>query len=254
MNKKINEARSAFKRLIRKNTVYNIILISLLVFILLSIVYEIHRNFGDEKFISKSFSNGRTVLQQISRDANRKYLVVQTMKTASDKSVSEQLREFNKVLSDEKDEYTRLLSDLISSRYDRNGKKAYFKPYSSKAKTLINSLSDESHYFISSVDTLIKNDIVNEKSTNAITYINNHEKNLYDYMDKISDDLVFSAAKQSAVEMIILLIALIGVALMLILSVLRLQKYIVAPLLELYEGVNSIGIIKKKKTAVKAAC
>lgn len=249
----MNGDKSVIK-LIRRKIYVIMALILLLIISLTSIIFFISQNKQNEYALIDVFGKQRMLTQLLAKDSNRKYAIMQSLERGplvlSENVLNNRVESLNKSLNTAKNQFASTLTSLHSGKLQNDNGTIYFEKSLKEMDLLIDSTDKTWKEFKQSVNRIIDSQQIDEQTAEALIYINANNETLLQYCDQIIKGLISNQKKQMNMYMSIAIGLFFIALLLLLLSIVQLQKYMVIPLRELYKGINSIGLFKDNKSAI----
>lgn len=247
----VNEQNN-FNSIIKKKLIIIIALIVLIILFLSSIVIIISNDNKSEAVLINTFGKQRMLSQMLSKDANQKFTAILSQQQKplfqNEKVFDNEMVQINSSILKAQTEFKSTLLSLHNGRLLNVKEDIEFKSSLNKIYPTVIKLDQVWGAFNRSVNIIIHSKIMDKTSTEAINYINNHDEELLKYCDEITQEMITIQKQNSNRDMNTLLALLAAVIILLIISIFQLQKYIIFPLNELYEGINSMGLLKISKS------
>jgi Response regulator containing a CheY-like receiver domain and an HD-GYP domain len=229
--------------------VLNYILLIAIFLILLAIVFlyksNTSREYDDKSFINV-FGKQRMYTQMISKDVNRLYYLLQERNHPSDAASGERInKEITNILinlEDERNQYSNNLEAFHHYEIKMNGNKLPInKKVIDQSKYLI-QIDATWNEFDQALHIILNSDGQTEKLTDATNYISNNNMRLLSLSDSLLQEVLNSSVrKDKKYESI--LYSLIGIiALIVIISVFSIKRFLFQPFEQLYKGITEIGL------------
>jgi len=241
----------SFNSLIRKRLIIIVTLIMLVILFLSSIVIIINHNNKNESVLINTFGKQRMLTQMMAKDINRKYTIMLSIQSGplveNTKTLNDKITLLNSALEEAQKEFEIILLSLHSGKLSKADGIVNFESCLNKISPNVVKMDNVWGSFNTSVDVIIDSKKINKNTAEATIYINTHNEELMNYCDDITQTVVNIQKQNSNRDMLLALVLLVAVIILLSISLFQLQKYIVFPLNELYEGINSIGMLKINK-------
>lgn len=245
MNNTENEFLKIIKKRIKALKFFIILLISFLI-IIISIIIN---NNSKHNILINVLSKQQMLTQMISKNANRKLVILKAMSDGiflqSKEVLNNKISILNESLDSSMSEYEENLDLLKNGMLQYNGETMKLKHLIIN-KHFFNSIEEmESIEFRVPVEFLIKNNVASIQTEKAILVINtNNEKLLYEW-NQIINELIDYQKHVANKYFTISVIIFAGFSILLFASFFELNKYIIEPLNELYNGIKNFGITNK---------
>lgn len=240
---------TSFIKLMSKKIIVMITLICLLMLFLMMIIFFMNQSSKDEYILIDVFGRQRMLTQQLSKDANRKYAILQSLQNGSlietDEALNEKTLLLNNYLAKAHNEFSNTLSSLRTGYLEKDDISINLENSIDEMGSIIEITDDAWDGFSQAVREVIGSKQADKQTAEALIYINKHEEQLLQYSDEITQGLI-NLHKKNANRIIMIAFGLFTALLIsLLILVFQLYKYIVIPLNELYIGINNIGSLKK---------
>lgn len=243
----INEHKS-FNRFIRKKIISIVTLIMLLILFLASIVFIINHDNKNQAVLINTFGKQRMLTQMIAKDINRKYTIMLSLQQGplveDKKTFNDKITLLNHSLDEAQKEFKIALLSLHSGKLSNNDDNVNFESSLNEISPIVVKMDKVWEVFNKSVDDIIDSEKIDKNAAEAISYINTHNEELMNYCDDITQTVVNIQKQDLNIDMLLAFILFVAVIVLLFISLFQLQKYIVLPLNELYEGIKSMGMLK----------
>jgi len=244
----------SFNSFIRKKLIIIVTLIMLLILFLSSIVFIINHDNKNESVLINTFGKQRMLTQMIAKDINRKYTIMLSLQQGplveNDKTLNDKITLLNLSLEEAQKKFEITLLSLHNGKLTKADGNVNFESCINKISPNVVKMDNVWAVFNKSVDVIIDSKKIDKNAAEAIIYINTHNEELMNYCDDITQTVVNIQKQNSVRDMLLALTLLAAVIILLLISLFQLQKYIVLPLNELYEGINSMGMLKTNKKQV----
>lgn len=244
-------SEKAFSRIIKKKiSIIKFIMTCLIVLLLLIIVFIVKSN--DAKYtLINIVGRQRMLTQMISKDANRKELVLRALESGnpvdSKESLLKKVDSINSSLRKARDEFE-YTYDSLSEGLLKRGDNILDLKYLIRAIDL-NDCMDMVLWedFKESINIIIGSDSVNAHMDNAVIFINSNNDKLLTDWDKAIDKIISNYTQNAGKYLIAASLIFIILLLLFFISLRQLNKYLVDPLSELYNGIHNFGLINFNK-------
>ncbi len=245
MNNTENEFLKVIKKRIKALKIFIILLISFLIIIISMVI----NNNSKHNILINVLSKQQMLTQMISKNANRKIVILKAMSDGiflqSEEVLNNKISLLNESLDSSISEYEANLDLLKNGMLQYNGETLKLKQFIIN-KHFINSIEEmESVEFRVPVEFLIKNNVASIQTEKAILIINtNNEELLYKWNQIIKELIDYQ--KQVANKYFVISVIIFAIfSILLFVSFFELNKYIIEPLNELYNGIRNFGITNK---------
>ncbi|MDF2678145.1 MAG: metal dependent phosphohydrolase [Bacillota bacterium] len=244
--------KNIFINIVKNRLLILLSLIIFLVFILILIfALTIHYN-GEKDDLYNALSEQHMLIQKITKDANRKQVILSALTyghgVKPDEILNERLNIINEKLKSNKlafENKIKLLKLDNDNSYYSNKLINLFKP---------GLIIDTEKYvddfkwteFSEEVDIIIYNNEKNYESEKAIEFINTHSDQLANNWNNVSVKIMDIHKYSTNINLSIMIIIFIIIVLTLFIAIFQLNKYLVGPLSLLYIGLNNYNLISYK--------
>jgi len=204
------------------------------------------RESGD-KIIIDVFGRQRMLTQSISKDASRYYI----LKIAASEGYEYPPAEINikkedeikKSLEQAKAEFSIILDSMHEGYLVSGSDVIDIRGSVSAAKPYIDEIDGIWQNYLQAIDTLLIETGLNDKTADALIYINENNQRLLELCEKVSDTVVNDSLRNSRnTEYLILTLISVLIAIMIV-SFINLFRYILIPYRRLYQGIADIGLL-----------
>lgn len=239
-----------------KKRINNLICLIIFLIVILIIIFisSIH-SIGDRENLSNTLSNQYALILKITKDANRKMVILNEI--TNDHVVKEDEKLYKRLDTiNQRLKYNILLfENRVQSIYSDN---IYFDNayYNNKIVKLLNPefVTDSEQYindlkwkeFSNAVDVIIDNNVNNNEIQIAIDFINIGSGDIADDWNSLSINILNGQKLYSHINLAIMIIIFISIVIILLLAIYQLNAYLIEPLGVLYNGLSSYNLIHDK--------
>lgn len=247
----MNDTSNNFLKLIKKRIgILRFFITLIIIFLIVLMAFIINKN-NKQNILINMISRQQMLTQMISKDVNQKLIVLNALSDGSLMDSKESLNNkvflINVSLESSKNEYQDNLATLNRG----------ILQYGNKTLNLKNSFDNTSFSntmekielidFSKSVEVIINNDKTNIDTDMAILYINTNNEQLLVNWNQMSQELIDHQKQISNLYFIIAIIIFLVFVIMVYISISQLNKYLVDPLNELYNGIKNFEMLKINK-------
>lgn len=241
--------RKFIKLLSIRFAVMILLIILLLVFMMLTI-FTMNNGSKDEYTVIDVFERQRMLTQQLTKDANQKYAIMQALHNNDAAGTSEialeNMESLNATMEKAKEEYSSTLLSLKNGYLEKDDSAIDFKSSLEELNPLIDATDNLWKEFGRAIEVIVEKNKLDKEATESIAFINGNNDQLLQYSDDILQSLISIHNRNSNTRVIIGLVLFVTALGSLLILILQLYKYIVFPLNEIYSGFSNIGFFKNK--------
>lgn len=249
MHISMGERTTGFLKLMSKKLAAMISLIVLLLLFLTATVFFMSKANRDEYTLIDVFGRQRMLTQQLSKYANQKYALMQSMNDGNGidtkEDISEKMKELDSSMEKAIDDFEKSLSSLKSGYMSRNGTRINMKASLVNMTSVVEDKDKLWQEFRQALEVLMNKNQIDEEATKALTFINANNEQLLKYSDDVTQSLINFHKKESGTKVFIALSLFAAALIVLLVLVIQSYKYIVIPLSDLYSSFSNIGYLKK---------
>jgi len=247
----MNNGENNFIKLINKRIVILRFFITLLIVFLVAIIAFVINNNKKNDILMNVLGSQQMLIQMISKDANRKLII---MTALADEDLFESEERFNdkidmldEDIENSVNEYEANLKSiksgiLIDNEKTLNLKKSLNKTYFDNSIDEIESIN-----FSKSVRNIVNNNQINIQTKESILFINTNNEELMANWNEMLQELLAHQKQVANLYFIVAIFIFLIFIIMIYVSFAQLNKYLIEPLNELYNGIKSFGILKTSK-------
>lgn len=239
---------TSFIKLMSKKLAAMILMIILLLLFLMLTIFFMNQGSRNEYTVIDVFGRQRMLTQQLSKDANQKYAIMQALNNqnsvGTDEIKTRKIESLNISMEKAKNEYLNTLQFLKSGYLKKGDTSIDFKSSLRELNSLIEVTDDLWKDFLKAIDVIIRTSEIDEEVSKSLTYINDNNEQLLQYSDDILQSLINIHKSNSNTSIFIALGLFAATLVSLLVLILQSYKYIVVPLNEVYSGFSNIGSLK----------
>nr|WP_312578261.1 HD domain-containing phosphohydrolase [Sedimentibacter sp.] len=245
----MNKTEKNFLKIVKKRIAILKTVIVLLISFLIIIIAIVINNSNKHDIIINILNRQQMLTQMISKDANRKLIILKAMSQGiflqSEDVLTDKVSLLNNSLENSMDEYESNIYYLKSGLVKHQDTTMNFKQLF-KDTSIIDYINEtELIDFNIPVKFIINSNISNMETEKAILTINTNNEMLLTEWNQISNVLADYQKKIAIKYFVISIIIFIIFSIMLFVSFFELKKYIIEPLNELYNGIRNFGVINR---------
>ena len=243
-----NTENKSFLNLIKKRIFLILSLVAVLILFLTLIIFSISQNNKNQFRLIDVFGRQRMITQMLTKDANRKYAIMQILENgpfvAPDETLNQRIDAINDYMKKEKHRFSSKLSTLHQEYIQQDDETIHIGSYTKDMSDLIASTDGDWEAFSNAIHIVIESSQADSRASEALTYINMNNESLLGDCEGITDGLV-SAQNNRMYTITVVSLFLFSITIgLLFVSIFELYKYIVQPLDALYKGINNLNILK----------
>ncbi|MGI5998873.1 MAG: hypothetical protein ACOX89_09455, partial [Lutispora sp.] len=167
---------TSFIKLMSKKLAAMILMIILLLLFLMLTIFFMNQGSRNEYTVIDVFGRQRMLTQQLSKDANQKYAIMQALNNqnsvGTDEIKTRKIESLNISMEKAKNEYLNTLQFLKSGYLKKGDTSIDFKSSLRELNSLIEVTDDLWKDFLKAIDVIIRTSEIDEEVTKSLTYIN----------------------------------------------------------------------------------
>jgi response regulator RpfG family c-di-GMP phosphodiesterase len=207
-----------------------------------------HNN-KNEYILIDIFGRQRMITQMITKDINRKYNILQSIQRGplveSKETLNKKIDLLNDSLKKATDEFGMTFDSLHSGVLETKNITINLDKSIKNMEPAVQETESQWVEFKKSVEIMMNSNQVDQSTTKALIFINSSNEQLLTYCDKLTQGLISSQKKGQNINIFIAFGLCLLSLVLLIFSILNLERYIVNPINELYKEINNFGLLKK---------
>jgi len=202
----------------------------------------------DEYAVIDFFARQRMLTQQLSKDANQKYAIIQALSNNNVMDMNENplgdIETLNDSMKKAKAEYSSTLLSLKSDYLNIGDSVINDKNSHEEVSSFIEVTDNLWEEYGQAIDVVIEKDEIDKDMIKSLKFINGNNEKLLQYSDNILQSLI-AIHKRDLKASIMIALGLSATALVsLLILIIQSYRYIVVPLNEIYLGFSNIGSLK----------
>ncbi|MDF2567102.1 MAG: metal dependent phosphohydrolase [Oscillospiraceae bacterium] len=238
-----------FIKLIKKRILVIISLLTVLILLFTASILLMSHNNKNEYILIDIFGRQRMITQMITKDINRKYNILQSIQRGplveSKETLNKKIDLLNDSLKKATDEFGMTFDSLHSGVLETKNITINLDKSIKNMEPAVQETESQWVEFKKSVEIMMNSNQVDQSTTKALIFINSSNEQLLTYCDKLTQGLISSQKKGQNINIFIAFGLCLLSLVLLIFSILNLERYIVNPINELYKEINNFGLLKK---------